>query len=981
MNITSHNPEQLASAYSVLSDSIERLKGNSRPPHSFDAVLKAFAVVKRVLISGRNPEIKDQLCEYSRNLVTLLPGEREVNPSDLDLANLVQDQFIRVFEKKNLCHPQTPSRFSLCFKLYTSLSYLKDGSPLWDKTTFLNLFHCLSKKDQLALAQCCKEADRKEKIKAQQELSRTLAGMQNNKVKAPIAAASESLSLELVSLENLNGEKLISWVLSELPEGVDAWREAFKVFMDPFLKQKVEKLTDTEKNTLYGHITAIGMSDKLTDGKDKQWGKTYWNQDCQGRSWVWRLARAWDKMGEVEQRQAKDEALKCQKPLLDFYKQCEQFYGKQIAFTLFKHCPYAKTSLLTDEIKNDLKARAEALRSLNSYKQAIAEKYVLLAHTLNDKFKEKELSLLLCPSLEDFQPVAFFAMLSSLVREDHDLRSAELLLDVILKRFYLHPRQELLDGALELRDLKKRGMQQIENQTLQGARESMFKTIFSLQAANSTATIAKYKPNSVALAAREVKGYGYDSILGLSMTPPTGLAKLSMEEALQSLKKSWLQVESKHQLALSDPGLAKIRQAEVKEAYAQAMEQFNRLPEDIRKHLYAYFSIRAVRGNEHYDEGQKAWHDKDLTRYSAESRVLAIGDFLSSERYKNWMKNNQLEVKDGLGSIQAWIKRASSQVNDLSLVDDFLYTDATAGVKLKQMPKVLVHLHCILGLVKGTGDGHPGNTMVRFAPDGASIQSIYEFDDERTLMHNNEHRSFRMWQFGLPQAMQPFDRTTLMLFSDEKLLKQICAYNRSDHKQMVNASSYRAQEERVRRMAQFLQEELGKNEVKLTPQELFFTMLGGKETYTYWTEKMCQSPLEVFEFRMSHFNGKGKHFQTKAIALKNFAALHDLETNAKEQLRLARLERPKAQLVVKFNAGLGNSLFIKKVLPQGGPEDVKPLQYIRDGDIWFLEADARDIGQEMEYKLWHNNQTEEKYPGRRKLEANQFASRFVIPEF
>ena len=982
-------------SFEVLSQSIECFKNNSSSPHSFEAVLRAFVVVRRILAPCPNAEIQTQLCKYSQELTSLLPGENWINLFEarhLELLDLVQDQFIKIFERKTSLQVNCASRFPIYFKLYTLLSHLKEGSPLWDKDCFLNFFQSLSKKDQEALARHCREADQKEKMKAQQELSKALAGMQSKLAKAVMKAASEPLLL--TPQENLSGEKLIRWALSQLPKGVDAWREAFKVFLDPFLKQKVEKLNPQEKETLYGHVKAIGKEDgfDIADS-DKQWGKTFCCQDFGVRSWVWRLARAWDKMpAAVEQRQAQEETRQCQEQLLNFYRECEQRHGQQIAFVLFKHCPTAqaaKTSSLTEieEMKKDLMLRAEALFLLDKHKRAIAEKYVVLPlFTLHDKFREKELSLMLCPSVEFLQkagflpcsgkPAAFFALLDSLVKESHDLRSAELLLDVILKRFCLHPRPEQCSGAVELRELKQRGMRQAEKLCLSAASESRYKSVFSVVSeGNSKVIIAKYKPNCVSLVAREVKGYGYDSILALGMTPPTGFAKLSMQEALQSLKRSWEQVERKFQLALSsasDPELAKIRHGKAQEAQREAMAQFDRLPDGIKRDLYAYFSTRIVRGHEHYDDGQKGWHDRDLMRYSAESRALAIQDFLSSERYKNWIKNNELEAKDSLGSIQCWIKGPASLVNDL------LYLDERAGEKLKQMPKVLVHLHCILGLVKGTGDGHPGNTMVRCAQDG-SIQSIHEFDDERTLMDNNEHRSFRMYQFGLPQAMQPFDRTTLMLFSEDKLLRQICAYNRSDRKQMVNKSSYEAQEKRVAKMIQLFQEELRKEQITLTPQELFFKMLGGRDSYFYWTKQMCQNPLEVFEYRLSHFNGIGKHFASKAIASQNFNALYDLETNAREKLEITRQGWPSTQLIVKFNAGYGNNLFIKKALPQGG-EDVRQLQCLGD-DLWVWEADDREIGQEMEYKLWFNNQTEERYPGRRKLVGNQYASRFVVPEF
>ena len=103
------------------------------------------------------------------------------------------------------------------------------------------------------------------------------------------------------------------------------------------------------------------------------------------------------------------------------------------------------------------------------------------------------------------------------------------------------------------------------------------------------------------------------------------------------------------------------------------------------------------------------------------------------------------------------------------------------------------------------------------------IISLIDFDDERTMPAQNSIENARMWQFGLPQCKQPFDRFTLNLLSDRNYLFKIASYHKNNPQtKLLSPEAIKAQKERLELIAQRCEEELKNDIITLTPQLLFF---------------------------------------------------------------------------------------------------------------------------------------------------------------
>ena len=314
-------------------------------------------------------------------------------------------------------------------------------------------------------------------------------------------------------------------------------------------------------------------------------------------------------------------------------------------------------------------------------------------------------------------------------------------------------------------------MQHAIGKVFSRSKQSSYKDIYTIFS-EKTSTIAKYKPIPFPNAIREIRGYQYDTILGIGMTPPTALAQLSIKRGLLLLKEGFERVEKKLKIseALNKSGetdLAKLAKNEAVELQFQAMKQFSCFPNEIKSELYSFLSS-CILGYENINKGEYYWFSNNIYCVSNKMRIKSIILFTESTKYQKFSSENPFESKEKSGTIQLW-------VNNSKTFADLIFLDQIGGKKIKDIPESLVHLHCILGIVKGTGDGHTANAVANFSEEGW-VKSIYEIDDERILLNNNDYTQFRMWQFGLPQADLPFNRTILFIFSQKELLKQISCF-------------------------------------------------------------------------------------------------------------------------------------------------------------------------------------------------------------
>jgi hypothetical protein len=671
---------------------------------------------------------------------------------------------------------------------------------------------------------------------------------------------------------------------------------------------------------------------------------------------------------------------------------CQQMFGAELTRRLFKYCPLidvvrkGEKPGFTSQMWNDIFSRGQFMLLLEYYQMKLGEKYVTLeemfknpSHVLCQMWKEKELGILLCPvelGKVGAEVGDLLECLHSLVKDDVDATSAEVLLTVILKRSSLRPRQDQIAGAVELCQLKERGRKQAACMQLLPSEHSCYKHIYSVKA-DAGGISGKYKPNLPSVAKREELGYVYDSILGIGMTPPTGFARLSAQSALEYLRDIFrLAAEKRKKAETSEDKLfVKFALCEAEELHHKAMHQFEHFGQEIKRGVYGCLSTRLF-GKEHFDSGEKEWFEERLSRISDADRCAVIEDFLQSHYFVAIKVKSALDSADHFGSIQSWINKPSQRVFEL------ITKEHDAGQKLREIPKICVHLYCILGLIKGSTDGYSRNSLVEFAAD-KRITWFWEFDDEKTMPLDGWWKWFRIWQHGLPQAGLPFDRTTMVVFSRLKLFRDIQLYNGRDREKLLSKDAYAAQEARVIKIAKCFQEEINKPMPTLTPRDLFFEVVGGRDNFAYWNGKMGLNPWEVFEYRTAiqqengYFCDRNDRGAVQALN-RTFDALFNEELKAQEILRSVRINYPRARLVIKYNTGYGSDLYIRGSLPLLGYWDVFVLLKCINADTWIFESE-RPI-EEGEFKIYLNTSKEDKHGSNRCIRPDS-ASKVITPVF
>jgi hypothetical protein len=1029
MSIELSRPLTWGSASSKLASAVEYFEGftaanlmehqglySTRSLRFFVNGKNALSMAERILRGRGNLDL-DLISSLSQRLKALnsrlqTPPNSSTHDSILqspfELIESVQAQFKRTFElvlEKQEEWFETHLQSSPLSSFYRCIQNLKQNASPSCSNEFLRLFEFLSRDDKLLLVKefsklCFSDQDKAALIEA--KCSRLLI-IRDKTFRAELESA-------LLSSSKFNEEELMNWAIINMPKRVAELESSFEAF----LLEKFTGKTEMQKQGVYEHLRTIAKQQdclQIPDW-DKEWGKYHLQMNTGSSFWAFRLARAL----QIVDKQQRELSFQ------DVYRQC-QIYGDKIASCLFKHCPLVdavrkgEPAVFSPEVVQEVMARADFLSKLQKCKHALLSKHPTLADAINDPshllhklWKEKENAIVLWPGITDSKMQGgkrviyasiLIEALDALAQDGVDAGSAGILLEVILKRLSFHPRQDQISGQVDLHEIKRRGIQQASRKGFWAASHSLYKEIFTIQESDNSPPIGKYKPNHPGFAAREVKGYVYDSILGLGITPPTGLAQLSMESALLSLQNSFQlsndkfereadalmgmemhNVAGESQEALEQWKLAELYRLEALDLQRMAMDQFSNFPEEIKQGLYKclfarlglYSCLSDRAGDENSPNEEQLWWTPALQSVTDKQRACAIGDFLGSELFQRFKISNSFETKDKVGSIQKWINEPCQRVID------FIVKNPSAGGKLKTIPKASIHLYCILGLIKGSKDGYSGNALFTFSEEG-KIKQIHEFDDEKSMPRENKWYEFRIWQFGLPQADQPFDRTTLLLFSKEELLKEIQVYNRTDKKQLVLLEAYIAQEQRIATMIKLFQKELEKPALTLTPRDLFFAVAGGRENFEYWHKQKSLNPWVVFEYCTGD-TGRGKYFveeEKRAVLQANFDILyHDRENIAKTLLEAVRVNYPRVRLVIKYNTGFGNTLRLRGSFLGLNWSSSTLLRCI-DADTWIYESDQEVIG---EYKIYLSNSSEieEVNCSARRLDTNH-VSKVITPSF
>lgn len=376
-----------------------------------------------------------------------------------------------------------------------------------------------------------------------------------------------------------------------------------------------------------------------------------------------------------------------------------------------------------------------------------------------------------------------------------------------LAKFQTMPATNELTSHIALRALKELFLVDYQEGTLKPADERQYKDIFII--GNPEGSVrAKFKPMAEDRVRREVYASIYDRIAGIDMTPP--ICRTKLRDALNKIK------EVRGHLAKGTYN-----------SLVAALELFNALPLFLQYRVFSVTYDLLGEGRDEFGLGEKLWKGMTLSRTD---RIRIIDKVIESEFFE--------------GSLQRWITGTCFRAYDLLTWED-------GAEKLMTIPRHLVHFHVLSALVKGSTDNSSGNTMFVFADDYSRIIDIKEFDDEGCMPEESSFRELRIWQLGLPQANEPFDRATLELFADERWVKAISRFNRFAIG--LSDDSLLNQMRRLESIRNICIRELEKAQITFTPRELFFEICGGKEEYTKLLTE-GKSPWEIFDRDLNEQN-------------------------------------------------------------------------------------------------------------------------------
>ncbi len=598
------------------------------------------------------------------------------------------------------------------------------------------------------------------------------------------------------------------------------------------LQAHVEQLNEGERNALEGTVYHLAKADgEHIPEWDTQWGK-YHMLDRDDR-----LIAAL-----LERRKA--------------YLKSETHCSDRVADLVVRYCPFEEQIRMGNEELNDLVLRARNLTRLEELKDQLNRKY----HEINLCGSDSEdirtrgwraqetfiLTLPACMGEKQQQRLTYFtSVVEELIHGNYDSRTARMILDRLLERESLRPSSSNLQNHMRLMEIKKIAQRQINERSLNRADESICKDIFLVPSNHDRQ--GKFKPLSPSDATKEAYAYHCDRMLGIGMTAPTMVLNpenfVMRLAAIRTLFKSATALRSRNDTD----------QADLQAKRAFALLSASDFPHEVKNSIFSEMYVLCGSNQCINSLGEKLFFNTDGHHTSDVEKSRAIENYMHSEAFTH----HQSQF-DKQGSVQIWRNYCKRGF-------EYIVQDPHGGAKLKTAPKTLAHFYALLGIIKGSMDCSSGNTLVEYDDAKGEVSNFWDIDDERSMPPTHQFWNIRLWQMGLPQCAQPFDRAFLLLFSDPALLEKLKKQQSSPH---LSGPAYKAQTERLEKIIKLFNEELLEPQITLTPRELFFSLFGGsredfdrvKKGYnddkTYGREGIRISPIELFEFHLPEM-GRG----------------------------------------------------------------------------------------------------------------------------
>lgn len=613
----------------------------------------------------------------------------------------------------------------------------------------------------------------------------------------------------------------------------------FKIPKQEELRKKVDLLSLTDRGALEGIIFNLAKKDGVQiESWDKRWGKHHiFDND--------------DRLINALLLQVKA------------HIQSQSHCPEKIADLVMQHCPCIDEVILNKNALDDLVLRAQCLTLLDDLRNQLSRKYPDLNLFCTDStprirgWKAQEVFLLTLPvcmlqnETERFN--YFVSIVQELIKGKYDIKSAGMILDKLLEKESQRPSSPHLSSHIRLLGIKKTAKKQIYGPGLNRANESLYKDIFIVPNANDKQ--AKFKPLHPCEATKEVHAFKCDQVLGIGMTAPTMMLKTgNLAAKVETIRKLLLAAAasaSRTVIVETDAEGNVTRGKDISGADWQRQKAFSLfnekdIPQEVRNSIFAEMFHLCGNSRNINRLGESLFFGAPGFETTDKHKECAIQNYMRSDAFKEHQSKFSHQ-----GSIQLWL-------NECARAYDFIVRDQHGGTKLKTAPKTLAHFSALLGILKGSMDCSSGNNLIEFDSSKGEVVNIWDMDDERSMPTHSDFWHLRLWQMGLPQCAQPFDRAFLLLFSDPTLLGKLKKLHSSPN---IPNAAYDAQIQRLTKIMDLFSSELKKNEITLTPRELFFTLFGGKELFnstkmkfnadkSFSSDGIRISPIELFEFHL-----------------------------------------------------------------------------------------------------------------------------------
>ena len=551
--------------------------------------------------------------------------------------------------------------------------------------------------------------------------------------------------------------------------------------------------------------------------------------------------------------------------------------SQRTADLIASHCPLLFETLFSPKMDPELLVRGRCIVSLELVRSQWNAKFPKLRLCLGDEFdarsrawKAKEISFLVNPGRMTGQTFFqfsshFLPVVEELIREG-DEKSAEIALDLLLRRENFHPMPLDFSEHSRLKEMEKI----FPSTFLHTASESLWKAVSVIP--SSSDRQAKFKPLSKHDGVREAYAYQCDRIFGFGMTAPTKFISASI------VCPFLFEINEQFILAYTEVGNGQDQAAGKHRQRAFDLLNHPALPAAARNAIFGEM-YRLYGRNQNVELlGEKLFYNYGGFSTTDAEKSIAIQVYLDSDPFQEHMRNFRQE-----GSLQLW-------KNDCPRVYDVIVKNQNGGALLKSAPKLLAHLYALLGITKGSKDCSSGNTLAVVDNRTNSVVNFWDFDDERSMSASRNFWDLRgmLANSALPQCAKPFDRSTLLLFTDQNLLKKLKAQQTSQH---ISRDDYQEQNHQLNRIIELFRRELEKDQITLTPRELFFNLFGGREDFmrikqnfnnnkTFGQEGIRISPIELFEFHLPE-QGRGAWYTSdeneKSLVGRNMRALYSPE--------------------------------------------------------------------------------------------------------